>query len=222
MIVVISAPTCPRSTEFRATPPLLLLALDEEQAGRVNDAVTDLLVWLTEEQNKVRVMYEQGVLPILDAITDPKFIAMYLLKLLRLGIAWYSLRIAARVFQTRFEEDVYELQKDPPSPFWFVGMFLAIDLAFNALILVLLMVLGHSLGPEFPLDGTFFRLWLVDYLGVSAMVGVVSLVIAVVVQRKKYFRFKYEGDRAIRAMREMALYTYAVMLCIPFFRAAGG
>jgi hypothetical protein len=56
----------------------------------------------------------------------------------------------------------------------------------------------------------------------SLVVFAVAVIIGQVIKRKKYFRYKYEGDRGIRAMQQMVMYVYNVLLFVPFFRLANG
>ena len=113
----------------------------------------------------------------------------------------------------------------PPHPALLVAMMLGLDAALHAIVLaVLFTAKGIFKAPDndFPIDGALITLFGVDYALVTFAIGALALVIAAVVRSKKYFRYKYEGERGIRAMREMVFYVYCVMTPIPFYRVAHG
>ena len=201
------------------------LSLNDSQELEVQNRVRELLSWLGEQTEKLTSLYARGRPPLLDSATDPQLIAIYVLKVIRVGIAWYSLRISASFFQSMYDRAVYTEQTDPPSSLYFVGMVLGLDLACNVIVLALLKFTSLVFSDPtsgFPIDSQLLSAWMLDYGLSTLVVAVVSIIIAVVVQRKKYFRFKYEGDRGVRAMQQMILYVYCVLMFIPFFRLAHG
>ena len=145
---------------------------------------------------------------------------MYALKALRLLTAWATLLVATRTFQDAYRDRVYTRDESPPNPAWFVLLFVAADLAVQAVVVGILLALRHMLG-ESPIDGHLITAWLVDVAASTAVVAAISLVIGQVIKHKKYFRYKYEGERGIRAMREMVYYAYCVTVPAPFYRLVG-
>jgi uncharacterized protein YbjT (DUF2867 family) len=75
---------------------------------------------------------------------------------------------------------------------------------------------------SFPVDDAFLRMWAIDAAAVAVSVAVLAFLVAEVVQSKKYFRYKYEGERGIRAVRDMSFYIYCVLLPVPFHRLVRG
>ena len=201
------------------------IGLNEKQATEVDEAFTRLLVWIGDQADRVADLYARGAPTLLESLLDMQFITIYALKLLRLMGAWLALRIAGRVFQGMYDERVYSRDEQPPQPITFVGMFVGIDVALNlvlATVLVFAKYLFKTVDNQFPVDGHLLSLWAFDYVVSTVVVAVIAIIIGQIIRRKKYFRYKYEGDRGIRAMQQMVMYVYCIMLFVPFFRLANG
>lgn len=201
------------------------IGLTEVQATEVDEAFTRLLVWIGNQADRVSDMYAKGRPSLVESLLDPQFITLYVLKALRVLIAWFALRVAGRVFQNMYDDRVYSRDEQPPEPIIFLGMVLGIDIALNVVIVAVLIFAKHlfkTVDNEFPIDRHLLTLWGVDYLLSSVVVGAVAYIIGQVIKRKKYFRYKYEGDRGVRAMQQMTMYIYGIMLFVPFFRLANG
>jgi hypothetical protein len=100
-------------------------------------------------------------------------------------------------------------------------MILALDAALHAAVAVALLSASHVFKTEdnsFPVDGSLVSAWALDWAAATAAVAVLALLLGSVVQSKKYFRYKYEGERGIRALRDMIFYVYCVTVPVPFFR----
>lgn len=195
--------------------------LDEQRAMVVDEAFQEHQEMLQNQTRRLQIMYLKGSPSILDEFSDPRIITIYCLKALRVGTAWVSLRIAGNVFQRMYDKRVYGVMGGlPPSPLVFVGIALAVELAITLGIVVLLMALGRILkGVDgMPFDSGLFKAWFVDVMVSTVLVGVILCIIAITIKRKKYFRYKYEGDRGVRAMQAMAIYTYVVAVLLPFYR----
>jgi hypothetical protein len=200
------------------------IGMSEVQASEVDEAFTKLLVWIGDQGDRVGMMYARGRGSLRDSL-DAQFMLIYGLKLLRLLIAWFALRVAGKVFQNMYDDRVYSRDDRPPEPIMFVAMFMGVDLALNVVVAAVLIFVKHlfkTVDNEFPIDRHMLTLWGFDYLLSSLVVFAVAVIIGQVIKRKKYFRYKYEGDRGIRAMQQMVMYVYNVLLFVPFFRLANG
>jgi hypothetical protein len=201
------------------------IGLSEKQGTEVDEAFTRLLVWIGDQADRVADLYARGAPTLVQSLLDPQFLTIYALKLLRLMGAWLALRIAGRVFQGMYDDRVYSRDEQPPQPIVFVGMFVGIDVALNLVLataLVFAKYLFKTVDNQFPVDGHLLSLWGFDYLVSTVVVVVIAIIIGQIIRRKKYFRYKYEGDRGIRAMQQMVMYIYCIMLFVPFFRLANG
>lgn len=197
--------------------------LDERHQTIVDREFDNLRAWVVAQTEQSQELYLRGSPTLLESITDTTVIGVYVLKAIRMGIAWVSLRVASRTFQAWYSRAVYEQNGSPPNPAFFVALFLGLDAALHAIVLTILygiMSLYSGQDNDFPIDSNLMSAWALDYAVVTVAVGVISLILAAVVQSKKYFAYKYMGDRGIRALQEMCLATYAVILFLPFYRLA--
>jgi hypothetical protein len=201
------------------------IALLDEQVVEVEERYDAMIDWIQDQEGRIEHLHVKGAPPLLEALLEPQFLTIYLLKLLRLIIGWYGLRVASRVFQAMYDDKVYVHDEDPPLPIVFVGIFAGIDIAVNLVVLVILMFLRHmfkSSDNEFPVDRHMLSAWMLDYCVTMVLIVALASIIGEVIRKKKYFRYKYEGDRGIRAMQQMVMYVYCVILFMPFFRLAHG
>lgn len=199
--------------------------LEDGQQGDIDKSVDVLQEWIVRRAERVHELYIRGAPTLLDSALEPQLWTIYGLKAIRLALAWIALGIASRAFEQLYKHQVYTLDESPPHPALLVAMMLGLDAALHAIVLaVLFTAKGIFKAPDndFPIDGALITLFGVDYALVTFAIGALALVIAAVVRSKKYFRYKYEGERGIRAMREMVFYVYCVMTPIPFYRVAHG
>ena len=197
--------------------------LDEHHQIIVDKEFDRLREWIVAQTEQGQELYLRGSPTLLESMMDSTVIGVYILKAIRLGIAWVSLRVASRTFQAWYSRAVYEQNGTPPNPAFFVALFLGLDAALHAVVLTILygiMMLYKSQENDFPIDSNLLSAWALDYAMATVVVGVISVILAMVVRSKKYFRYRYEGERGIRALQEMCLSTYAVILFLPFYRLA--
>lgn len=156
-------------------------------------------------------------------MSDSHVHIIYVLKGLRFALALMSMSIATKAFTSVYASNVYVKNVDPPPPTLFLAMFFAVNLAMNAGVYTVLWASNRvfkSPSNDFPIDSYLLTAWAADVaLSELAMMGI-SFAFANIIATKKAFRYRQEGDRGIRALGQMMLYSYAVLLCIPFFRIA--
>lgn len=171
-------------------------------------------------QNVDRLFNPNSKLPI-DAFLGTTTLMMYALKALRIVTAWASLRVASKFFGHLYNKRVYNELKDPPNIALLVLIFVGIDAALQIVIVGVLYALKYmfkGVDNTFPIDNYLLKQWVVDYGIVTFITMVIALIIGAIVQSKKYFRFKYEGDRGIRAFESMILYVLCIVNIVPFYR----
>ena len=201
------------------------ISMGDQEAAEVDEAFTHLLMWIGEKAERIDLLYMSGSTSLIESATEPHFVILYVLKVVRILVAWYALRVAGNVFQSMYSTAVYTRDMDAPTTTQFIGMFMAVDLAFNLLIAAVLVFCKHifkSVDNEFPVDSHLMSAWALDYGLSSVVIFVLSYIIGQVVENKRYFRYKFEGDRGIRAMQQMVMYVYMVVMFIPFFRMTNG
>lgn len=195
--------------------------LDDAQQAEVDRRLDQLSEWLVDRSERVEDTYLRGSLTLIESVTDPTTLMLYALKAVRLAIASAALNVAAGTFTAMYVRCVYTLDVPPPNPAVMVALALGLDAALSAIVLLVLytaMRIFKAPDNDFPVDSALLWAWAHDYFAATLAVGALSLIVGEVVRSKKYFRFKYEGERGIRAMREMMWYVYCVLLPIPFYR----
>ena len=195
-----------------------VVRLDDRQYAKVSKTLDDLGSWVLRESGRVDRLYAVGSQSLLEALLEPEVLVVYALKLLRVLVAWLATWLASRAFQAMYRQRVYAQDDPPPHPAVFVAMMLGVDAAAHAVVGVLLV----AAKSVWHVDAIVIRLWAFDWAFVTAAVAAIALVVAQVVYSKRYFRYKYEGERGIRAMQEMVFCIYCVMIPVPFFRLTFG
>lgn len=168
----------------------------------------------------IRLLAGRGI-PLRLTLFRSPLLLMYLSKASRIFFTWAALRFAERLFNTWYVRRVYGQGKSPPNPLGFVGLFLAFEAVMTALLLVAFLAIRVMAGDGpayFPVNATFFKAFLVDYVYSTLCVFAVTAVLAAVIRKKKYFRYRYEGERGLRALSTMTFYVAVVLLLVPFFR----
>lgn len=161
-----------------------------------------------------------GELSFMDVVKDSQFLVMHTVKIIRYLIFLTAIYIGSRVFQSLYADIVYAQNKTPPHPIFFVLIITGVDLALSVALFVLLVFLSYVFADPsngFPINGVMIRRFTFDFFCGSLAVFVVSSWIAYVINKRKYFRYKYEGDRGIRAMEKMLRYLSAIFIFIPYF-----
>lgn len=117
------------------------------------------------------------------------------LKVLRILIMYFSLSIATNYMSQIYMEKVLVNNENPPPLTNYVYLFFAID-AFLNVFLLLAVKLLINFGV---LHSSVLVSYLKDYLMCSGILFTLSWLTTRVVQSKKYFLYKDDGLRAIRA-----------------------
>ena len=100
------------------------------------------------------------------------------------------------------------------------GIFLGLDIGFVIFLLTvmfLLMYIFKGRANNFIINPDLIKSFCVDFLMFTVILGLVMIILGSFMQMKKYFRYKTEGLRAIRAYKDISLTVGAVLLVIPFF-----
>jgi hypothetical protein len=127
---------------------------------------------------------------------------LYALKLLRLGALYVALLVASKIQEADYVEQVYGRGEKPPSLNKMIAVIVAI-MALMDLIIIAFVFVGskvlHVAGDEYK------HYVFVESLVYAALVGLMGLIIASIVASKKYFNYKEDGIRCIRATREIIM-----------------
>jgi hypothetical protein len=200
------------------------IQMDSSQEKAIVDMFDRLVVWVDRRGKVITDLHLRGKQPLREIVMSQLFIMAYVMKGLRFAIAWYALRVAGKYFQKMYDARVYAYEQDPPSVWKFIGIFVMVDIVINAVIFGILlianMVLSDTTAPI--IETVVMKAIYIDYAIVTIVVLVLAGIVGNVVKNKKYFRYKYEGDRGIRAMQTMIMNIYGVIILLPFFRIIAG
>jgi hypothetical protein len=194
---------------------------DEVQVERVQNLVDSLEKYMAEERSTLVRMYSPAGASPLDVFKEPTFAVVYAVKAVRMLLTWAALTFAKGIFVPLYNDAVYTKNNRPPSPLIFVFIYIGLDIGLNAMLFVILIALKYMFKTR---DNAFFindkvlSAVLVDYALSTLLIIIIAAVVGVVIQKKKYFRYRFEGDRGIRAMSDMLLWLVNGILLIPFFR----
>ena len=192
---------------------------DDEYIKKIQTAKKDFEEETDQKTKKLKSLYMLNY-SIMDLTMDSQFYVLYVIKGLRILFAYISLFLATRIFTPMYESTVYDKQKNPPSLEWYTMIYLSLDAAFNVFLFVLLYLiraLFSSTGGDFVIDSYLFKKYITDYLISTFLLMAISNLIAVVITKKKYFRYQYEGSRTIRAFEQIMFFIAIILYLFPFF-----
>jgi hypothetical protein len=144
---------------------------------------------------------------------------IYMLKFARLLVILGSLNLASKSFQTRYVTRVFVDNSNPPSLYFFMFTYLAIELVFMLLIFAIVYLLRNVLSVHsiFPITDQIFKNFVADYVISTIIIAIIGLLLCHIVMKKKYFRYKIDGLRAIRSLEEMLFHVASVVLVFPYY-----
>ena len=106
--------------------------------------------------------------------------------------------------------------EEPPVLRNTIFLFIVIDGILNLLLLgVIGLIDKFNKSSEMPSELT--KLFIGQYFITTAILIILSLVISNTMYNKKYFLYKDDGLRAIRALQELMFRNGALLSLIPFF-----
>jgi hypothetical protein len=168
--------------------------------------------------DKIKYFYSLNY-PITEML-DTQFVIMYVIKAIRIISFQFSMNMATNTFLQKYDSEVYDKKNNPPSLVSYMVLFLAFDVFFNIFIVVTLGLSGFLFKTEnntFPVDKYLFMKYGFDYAITTGIIFILGVLIGNVIKQKKYFRYKTEGERGIRAFEDiMKSAAYCVTL-LPMF-----
>jgi hypothetical protein len=194
-------------------------SLEPAQKEEIEQYVEDIQKDAYNKDQKLKSYYTLNY-SIMDLIMDPQFFLMYIIKGLRILFAYVSLFLATRMFSPMYESAVYDKQQNPPSLAIYTLLYLGLDAAFNTFLFVLMYLIRVLFKPpdgDFIIDRYLFKKYIADYIISTLLLMAIANMVAVVITNKKYFRYKFEGLRAIRSFEQIMFYMACMIYVFPFF-----
>ena len=146
---------------------------------------------------------------------------IYAVKAAEALFLWVSLFLASTIVQQVYVTRVFVQNFEPPSLHRFVFTFLGIFLAFVVVLMVILFLvkfLYEKPDGSFLLNDGIMTILGGDFVVSCLLITLLAVVLASVMMRKKYFRYKSDGLRAIRCLKELMLIFGCIVLAMPLYR----
>lgn len=143
-----------------------------------------------------------------------------LFKVGRVGGAYLAAFMAAKIHQEKYIDLVFMKKGDPPPLSGMLGTFMMLYLLFAGIVFGAISALAYFMTE--PKEG-FMKRAMLGGLDIGCEVVatmMLGMVIANVMTNKKYFSYRFEGLRGIRAYREILVVVSAVNGLTPYFLAA--
>ena len=157
---------------------------------------------------------------IMDIILDTKFYLVYILKAFSYLCLLAAIYLTEKIFTEMYMKKVFAENKEPPSILTMVGIFLAfyvVILMVFATILLLLDKIVNAALDDFIINGRVLTAFFMDTVLFIIVLSICLITIGSIMQLKRYFRYKTEGLRAIRAFKTIIIYLALILIFIPFF-----
>lgn len=137
-------------------------------------------------------------------------------KVVRIALAYLSLTIATNFMTQIYMEKVLVNNEAPPPLLNFVWLFMFVDVLVNVLFVLVIMLMenfslfGNAGGHQIT------AAYLMDY-GVSlVLLLVLACIVANTMYNKKYFLYKDDGLRSIRALSEIVFNVSIMIHILPY------
>ena len=183
-----------------------------EQKKETQDYIQKLL-------NNLSSFYNNDI-GIMDIIMDSQFITMYILKLITYVFFTAAFYLAEKLFSEMYMKAVYADGGDPPNLALLMFMTFGLHFAFVLFLLTILMLfyfLFKNNQNNFMISKELIISYLADYGLCMLTILLISCIITMTVQNKRYFKYKTEGLRAVRATRDIMSKVVFIIFAVPFF-----
>jgi hypothetical protein len=142
-----------------------------------------------------------------------KDLTLYIiLKLIRLPMLYISVTIAENYMTQIYTENVLINDIDPPDLMNFLYVTMTVDFILNLIILLCLWAFRAPLQLHYKNHGYLFML---EYIILMCIMALLFYFIIQKMYMKKYFMYKDDGLRAIRALKQLVLEVGCIIYMIP-------
>jgi hypothetical protein len=200
-----------------------LKLFDGVKIKRIDERVKALNGYRNVLADKLSSMYNRKR-SIMDYVMDSRFIALYVLKVGHLFGLVLAIFLSEKLFSELYMKKLYAENIDPPNILIMLAIFIALDVGiimFIVTILFLFKYIFEKPADNFIISTHLIITFLKDYGAFMLLLSIMALIIGQILQKKKYFRYKTEGLRAIRAYKELIITIGAVLILIPYFTFLG-
>lgn len=140
---------------------------------------------------------------------------IYGMKLFKVASAYVTATICANYMAQVYMDKVLVNQENPQPLTNFVIMYLVIDVLMTAMIVAMFYILSSFVGLQL---GDSLNMIMQDTVWFLAIISIIGFVVSSVMFKKKYFMYKDDGLRAIRALKDIMFQSASVIAIFPFFK----
>jgi len=144
------------------------------------------------------------------------FTIFYGIKVLRLIYTYSALLIAKNYTSQIYMEKVLVKGENPPHLSNLMYIFMIVELGIMSVFLLLFYGVDSTFKLGFAEKGMFSSMLLPDYVISLLFIFIYGTIIATSMSKKKYFLYKEDGLRAIRAYTELLFSITLVNTLIPW------
>lgn len=137
---------------------------------------------------------------------------------IRVFLLFLSSKIASNIMTQIYTERVLINGEEPPQLTHLIFLFLVIDLVMNMFLMAFIAGMSWFIDRNMGLLYYFVA----QYLMSTGLLLVVGYILADMMYRKKYFLYKDDGLRAIRAMQNSLFMIGTVFTLLPMYRMMHG
>jgi len=220
------------SREAKVTLENLTKKVDNKGKGYINQYVQD-----TESKDHARILlnnrlqqiqytidviqsyYQRGI-SWLDLFLDRQFMYLYAVKIAHVFLFALSVYISTVIFKKKYQRDVFEKHKGPPTLYSFLGMIFGFFIALNVFVFLLLILFSYLFQKTSYfsfLNADFIYAYLVDLCLSLSLMFSLYMILTYFVSRKRYFNYKYDGYKTIKGLGRMLSLMTLWIVMTPFF-----
>lgn len=144
---------------------------------------------------------------------SPAKSATLVVKMLRWMFIWMAVRVATRLHEATYVETVYGKKEDPPKFGPVITNIGVLLLLFHVALLAVITTCVDS--GIFP--GSIKTYAITESVTYMVFIMLVAAYMASLVQTKRYFNYRKDGIRAIRAYKELVLWSVFPISVSPIF-----
>lgn len=141
-------------------------------------------------------------------------VTLYGIKVIGICASYIAANICANYMGQVYMDKVLINQENPQPLVNFVYLFVILNVILNGIIAIILFLSLNILKLD---SNTIMKMYMIDTVFFLAIVNIVGYIIASVMNNKKYFMYKEDGLRAIRALKEIYVNLSILFGVVPFF-----
>jgi hypothetical protein len=146
-------------------------------------------------------------------------IMIYMLKSLRVAVAWLAFYLADTLFKDYYIKQKYGKKETIVDLRWYVVIYASFQFIFDIIALIV-MYFVRRIDPE-VVSGALMLDYAFDAFIVTLMVLASSIWVADIIQDKRYFMYKTSTTRATRVLKTIMFWLLVIHSITPYYYLTG-